>query len=95
MKIWVFAESEGDKPSTATLELLTKAREIGDAVEAVYVGPNADVIAPQLGEYGAAKVFTADQGDSLSGVIGAAVDRKHRRGRSAGRDPVRAELRRP
>ena len=72
MKIWVFAESEGDKPTTATLELLTKAREAGD-VEAVYVGKNADVIAPQLGEYGAAKVFTADPGDALVGVIGAAA----------------------
>ena len=39
MKIWVFAEAEGDKPTTATLELLTKAREVGDVVEAVYVGP--------------------------------------------------------
>ena len=94
MKIWVFAESEGDKPTTATLELLTKAREIADTVEAVYVGKNGDAIAPQLGEYGAAKVFTADQGDSLSGVIGAAVIARHRRGRGAGRDPVRAELRR-
>ncbi len=73
MKIWVFAEAEGDKPTTATLELLTKAREVGDVVEAVYVGPNVDVIAPQLGEYGAAKVFAADQGDTLSGVFGAAV----------------------
>ena len=73
MKIWVFAESEGDKPTTATLELLTKAREIADTVEAVYVGKNGDAIAPQLGEYGAAKVFTADQGDALSGVVGAAV----------------------
>jgi electron transfer flavoprotein alpha subunit len=72
VKIWVFAESEGDKPTTATLELLTKAREAGD-VEAVYVGKNADVIAPQLGEYGAAKVFTADPGDALVGVIGAAA----------------------
>jgi electron transfer flavoprotein alpha subunit len=73
VKIWVFAESEGDKPTTATLELLTKAREIADTVEAVYVGKNGDAIAPQLGEYGAAKVFTADQGDALSGVVGAAV----------------------
>ncbi|MGZ6996575.1 MAG: electron transfer flavoprotein subunit alpha/FixB family protein, partial [Acidimicrobiia bacterium] len=72
MKIWVFAEAEGDKPTTATLELLTKARELGD-VEAVYIGPNADGMAPQLGEYGAAKVFTADQGDALAGVFGAAA----------------------
>ena len=41
MKIWVFAESEGDKLTTATLELLTKARELGDTVEAVYVGSDA------------------------------------------------------
>jgi electron transfer flavoprotein alpha subunit len=73
VKIWVYAEAEGDKPTTATLEILTKAREVGDVVEAIYVGPNADGIAPQLGEYGAAKVFTADQGDALAGVFGAAA----------------------
>jgi electron transfer flavoprotein alpha subunit len=72
MKIWVYAEAEGEKPTSATLELLTKARELGD-VEAVFVGPNADGIAPQLGEYGAAKVFTADNGDVLAGVYGAAA----------------------
>jgi electron transfer flavoprotein alpha subunit len=73
VKIWVFAESEGDKPTTATLELLTKARELGDTVETVYIGTDAAAIAPQLGEYGAAKVFNADAGDSLPGVIGAAA----------------------
>ncbi len=73
MKIWVFAESEGDKPTTATLELLTKARELGDTVETVYIGTDAAAIAPQLGEYGAAKVFNADAGGSLPGVIGAAA----------------------
>ncbi len=73
MKIWVFAEADGDKPTTATLELLTKARDLGDTVEAVYVGSDAAVIAPALGEYGAAKVFSADQGDALAGVFGAAV----------------------
>jgi electron transfer flavoprotein alpha subunit len=73
VKIWVFAEADGDKPTTATLELLTKARELGDTVEAVYVGANADTIAPALGEYGAARVFSADPGDALAGVFGAAV----------------------
>ena len=29
-KIWVFAESDGDKPTSATLEILTKARELAD-----------------------------------------------------------------
>ena len=28
-KIWVFAEADGDKPTSATLEMLTKARELG------------------------------------------------------------------
>jgi electron transfer flavoprotein alpha subunit len=72
MKIWVYAESEGDKPTTATLELVTKARELGD-VECVYVGPHAATVAPVLGEHGAAKVFAVDAGDSLAGVIGAAA----------------------
>ena len=72
MKIWVYAESEGDKPTTATLELLTKARELGD-VECVYVGGDAASVAPTLGEYGAAKVFVVDAGESLAGVIGAAA----------------------
>jgi len=72
MKIWVYAESEGDKPTTATLELVTKARELGD-VECVYVGPEAATVAPALGEYGAAKVFAVDAGESLAGCVGAAA----------------------
>jgi electron transfer flavoprotein alpha subunit len=72
-KVWVFAEAEGDKPATSTLELLTKAREIADTVEAVYIGPDADTIAPALGEYGAAKVYALDPEGVLSGVAGAAA----------------------
>jgi electron transfer flavoprotein alpha subunit len=72
VKIWVYAESEGDKPTTATLELVTKARELGD-VECVYVGPEAATVAPALGEYGAAKVFVVDAGESLAGCVGAAA----------------------
>ena len=72
-KVWVFAEAEGDKPATSTLELLTKAREIADTVEAVFVGPDADTIAPALGEYGAAKVYALDPEGVLSGVAGAAA----------------------
>ena len=44
-KIWVFAEADGDKPTSATLEILTKARELADTVEAVFVGANADALA--------------------------------------------------
>lgn len=72
-KIWVFAEAEGDKPTTSTLELLTKAREIGDTVECVYVGTNADALAGSFGEYGATKVHAVDGGDVLVGVVGAAT----------------------
>ena len=72
MKIWVFAESEGDKPTTATLELLTKARELG-TVECVYAGANAAAIAPALGEHGAARVLAVDPGDQLVGVAAASA----------------------
>jgi electron transfer flavoprotein alpha subunit len=72
-KIWVFAEADGDKPTTATLEILTKARELADTVEAVYVGANADALAAGLGEHGATKVFAVDPGDALPGVVGAAA----------------------
>ena len=72
-KIWVYAEADGDKPATATLELLTKARELGDTVEAVFIGANADALAGALGEHGATKVYAVDNGEVLNGVVGAAA----------------------
>jgi len=72
-KIWVYAEADGDKPATSTLELLTKARELGDSVECVFVGANADALAGALGEHGATKVHAVDNGDVLAGVVGAAA----------------------
>ena len=72
-KVWVFAEADGDKPATSTLELLTKAREVGDTVEAVYVGEDADAMAGPLGEYGASAVHAVARGDKLGGVVGAAA----------------------
>jgi electron transfer flavoprotein alpha subunit len=72
-KVWVFAEAEGDKPATSTLEMLTKAREVAETVECVFVGVNADALAASLGEHGATKVFAIDPGDALPGVVGAAV----------------------
>jgi electron transfer flavoprotein alpha subunit len=72
MKIWVYAEAEGDKPTTATLELVTKARELGD-VECVYVGTNAAAVAPELAAHGVGKVFSVDAGERLAGVVGAAA----------------------
>jgi electron transfer flavoprotein alpha subunit len=68
-KIWVYAEANGDKVTTATLELLTKAREIGSTVEAVYAGTAGDAVATQVGEYGATTLYTVDPGKSLPGVV--------------------------
>jgi electron transfer flavoprotein alpha subunit len=72
-KIWVFAEADGDTPATSTLELLSKARDLADTLEAVYVGANADALAGTLGEYGATTVYAIDPGDALPGPIGAAA----------------------
>ena len=90
-KIWVFAEADGDKPTSATLEMLTKARELADTVEAVYVGGNADALAAGLGEHGATKVFAVDPGDALPGVDRC---RGARRRSSASTRPTRSSSRR-
>jgi electron transfer flavoprotein alpha subunit len=71
-KVWVFAESAEGRATTATLELLTKAREIGSTVEAIYAGPDADAVAEAVGEYGATKLFVIDPGDGLPGQVAAA-----------------------
>src|SRR5436190_3829330 len=70
---WVFAESSEGKVATITLELLTKARELGGTVEAFYGGADADAVAETLGKYGATKVYAADPGDALQGAPVAAA----------------------
>jgi electron transfer flavoprotein alpha subunit len=72
-KVWVFAESEEGVPASATLEMLTKAREIADVVEAVYAGDDASAIAGPLGEHGATTVYTAPTDGVLAGFVGAAL----------------------
>ena len=52
--IWVFAQANGDVPTTGTLELLAKARSIGASVTA-FVGGDATAIAGALGEHGATR----------------------------------------
>ncbi len=54
-KVWVYAEVTPEGPSPSALELLTKARSIGDEVAAVALGPGATAAAPALGEHGAAR----------------------------------------
>ena len=70
--VWVFAQLGGDGVSTASLELLTKARSLGD-VTAFVVG-DASSVAAKLGEFGATKVYaTGDVAGKLPGVAGAAA----------------------
>jgi electron transfer flavoprotein alpha subunit len=66
-KVWIHAEIGGDKPSTITLELATKARQLAGTVEAFYAGDNADAVAQELGQYGVSKVYVVDTGGSLQG----------------------------
>ncbi|MCU1344248.1 MAG: etfA [Acidimicrobiia bacterium] len=67
--VWVYVEQVEGKPTTLSLELLTKARSLGaGSVEAV-VGGDASAISATLGAYGASKVLaTGDLGGKLPGV---------------------------
>jgi electron transfer flavoprotein alpha subunit len=79
-KIWVLAEAADGEVASTTLELLTKARELADTVECVYVGDDADELAETLGAYGCETVHqTGDLDGALAGAptaaaIAAAVD---------------------
>jgi electron transfer flavoprotein alpha subunit len=67
--VWVHAESAaGGKPKSISLEIITKAREIGANVEAWYGGDDAAGIAAELGKYGVSKVYAVDAGSSLQGI---------------------------
>ena len=59
-KVWVFAEVGPDGAAPSALELLTKARELGDVVEAVALGPGATAGATALGDHGAQTVYASD-----------------------------------
>lgn len=68
-RIWVYADLADGKVGTIALEMLTKARELGDTVEAVCGGPVDDSVAAELGAHGATKVHsTGDLGGSLPAV---------------------------
>ncbi len=72
MNIWVFSQEANGAPTSGTLELLTKARELG-AVSAFH-GGDASAIAAALGEYGATSVYaTGDLGGKLPGAAVAAA----------------------
>jgi len=54
--VWVFAETVDGTPQPIVLELLTKARSLGDTT-AISLGPGAKKAAAALGSYGAKKVY--------------------------------------
>ena len=60
-KVWVYADVSPDgKPHPVALEVLTKARDLGDEVAAVALGPGSTQAAQTLGEHGAQTVFASD-----------------------------------
>ena len=66
--VWVFAQVVNGAPTSATLELLTKARSLSSNV-AVFLGADASSVASALGEFGATKVYaTGNLGGKLPGV---------------------------
>ena len=74
-KVWVFAEIADGKPIAVTLELLTKARSLGAATEAVAFGPGTDAAASELGAHGATTLYAAgDSGYSEVLLGGPAAD---------------------
>jgi len=72
MNIWIFSQEASGAPTTATLELLTKARGLSSSVGGevtAFVGGDASAIAASLGEHGATKVYaTGDLAGKLPGV---------------------------
>ncbi|MEI8287196.1 MAG: electron transfer flavoprotein subunit alpha/FixB family protein [Actinomycetes bacterium] len=64
--IWVFAQAANGGPTSATLELLTKARSLSSNVTAFIQGSGAE--AAVLGEYGATAVLAVEIGKNLPGV---------------------------
>ncbi len=71
--VWVFTQEMNGEPSSLSLELLTKARSLGD-VTAIYVGTGSDASFATVGEYGAARVIQIDPGSELvSGTVAATL----------------------
>lgn len=64
MTVWVFAETADGSVTEGTLELVTKARSLGD-VGVFLVGQAADEAFAELGRYGATSVSHLDTGDTL------------------------------
>ncbi|MYK55901.1 MAG: electron transfer flavoprotein subunit alpha/FixB family protein, partial [Acidimicrobiia bacterium] len=71
-EIWVFCEETDGAPSTLGLELLAKARELGEPT-VLYAGSGSEQSWEALGDHGARRVLVFDHGDSLAGAPVAAA----------------------
>ena len=71
MKTWVFVEESNGAPAPVGLELLTKARDLGD-VTAVFLGSSDDAIA-ELGRHGASAVYKMAPSDGAFPAAAAAA----------------------
>ena len=58
--IWVIAEQKDGKLKKVSLEMLSKAREMGQEVTALLLGSGVEGLAANLGQYGADKVLVFD-----------------------------------
>ena len=65
--IWVFAQIANGNLTSASLELITKAKSLGGTVSAWVAGDGSSVAAA-AGEHGASKIFAVDYGSQLAGV---------------------------
>ena len=71
--VWVFAETVDGTPMPVVLELLTKARSLGETT-AVALGPGASKSAATLGKYGAKKVYVHEDAAFRDVLATPAVD---------------------
>jgi electron transfer flavoprotein alpha subunit len=71
--VWVFAETVDGAPKPVVLELLTKARSLGETT-AVALGPGAARAAGALGQHGAKKVVVHEDAAFNEILAGPAVD---------------------
>ena len=72
-KIWVYAELNQGRLTTTSLELFTRARELGD-VDAVALGPGAVNAAGALGKHGARRVLANEDAAFAEYVAEPATD---------------------
>jgi electron transfer flavoprotein alpha subunit len=72
-KVWVLVDRSEDKPKPVSLELLTKAHELGETVEGVTWGDGA-ALAAEVGAFDAVALHTVgDLGEGLPGPALAAA----------------------